>query len=136
MGESDKYRIVIEEHPEYLFVCLEAQELSHETIAEYQNKIVREVQRRPYRRVMIKRDVHRSDTFAELYRIPLMIDGLNARGIRYAIVDADPQYTSTYKLAMLHLKTRGFDIEVFGDVQSAEKWLLKSRNGHSRFRRS
>jgi hypothetical protein len=131
MDEIEKYHIVFEERAEYFLACLEAEELSSELIAEYQQKIAHGVQRQRYHRVMIKRDVKHSTTSAELYRIPLMVDSDNYRGIKYAFVDMNAPYTKTYKLAMLHLKGRGFDIEVFGDMRAAENWLLRP-NGNGR----
>src|SRR5512140_503181 len=45
MADSDDYRLVIEEHPGYLFACVEAEELSRSLIVDYQQRIARQIQK-------------------------------------------------------------------------------------------
>jgi hypothetical protein len=132
MGVRDKYDLVFEEYPDYFFARVEAHELSSEVIEEYQKKIADEIRRHPHRSVLIKRDVPLVHSSSEIYRIPFLVDSLNARGIKYAFVDVNPEQMRTYKLALLYARNRGLDIEVFGDIPSAEKWLREESGNHQR----
>jgi hypothetical protein len=131
MAAREKYHLDFEEHSDYFFACIEADELSPELTAEYQKKIVNEIRRRSFTRVMIERDIRLSNNSAELYPIPFMVDSLNIRHIKYAFVDLKPEHVRTYGLALLTAKDRGFDVEVFGDVQAAVEWLRGERKDRS-----
>jgi hypothetical protein len=121
---SDEYNLVFEEHPGYFFACIESDTLSPELLNEYKQKMADQISKRRYDRVMIKRDVPLTKPPMELCSVIYLVDNWKFRNIKYAFVDVNPQHLDAYKLPMLYARSLGMEIEVFGDVQTAEKWLL------------
>ena len=122
---SDHYKLVYEEHPGYLFACVQAGVLSDELLNEYKQKIAHEISiRRSCDRVMIKRDVPLSASAIELCAVIYKVQNWQMRPIKYAFVDVNPQHLVAYKLSILYARSHGIDVEVFGDVRAAEHWLL------------
>jgi hypothetical protein len=121
---SDKYKLVYEEHPGYFFACVEAGVLSLDLLHEYKQKIADQISTRKYDRVMIKRDVPVTSSAIELCSVIYKVRNWRVRQIKYAFVDVNPGQFSAYKLAILYARSNGIEIELFGHVPTAERWLI------------
>jgi hypothetical protein len=121
---NETYKLVLEEHPEYFFACVESQIFEPALTIEYHAKIALEISIRRYHRVMIKRDVPISHAASQLCGVIYMVNGWQLRGIKYAFVDVDPGRLPSYEFSLLYARNNGMNVEVFQDVPSAKDWLL------------
>lgn len=121
---SPHYKLVYEEHPGYFFACVEAGVLTVEQLHEYKQKIADQISIRKYDRVMIKRDLPLTASAVELCAGIYKVHGWNVRLIRYAFVDVNPAHINAYRLGLLYARSFGMEAEVFGDIPTAEAWLL------------
>ncbi len=123
---QSQFKLVFEEHSEYFFACVEGTTDS-EAVDDYQAAIATEITKRNYDRVMIKRDVPLSNNSGQHCAVIYKVRGWEMRKIKYAFVDVNPQHMSSYSLALMFANQHGIEVAVFGDIPSAEQWLLSDR---------
>ena len=123
-GTSGDYKLVFEEHNGYFFACVEAGVLSDKKSLEYKQKIAGQISSRNFDRVMIKRDVPLTSSAIDLCAVIYLVKFWKVKQIKYAFVDVNPEHLNAYKLSILYARSRRIEVEAFGDVASAEKWLL------------
>lgn len=122
---TDKgFRLVFEEHPAYFFACVERDSTDSDAVDDYQKTIAVEISKRKYDRVMIKRDVPLSNNSGQHCGVIYKVRAWQARKIKYAFVDVNPAHLPYYDFALLFAHQQGIDAEVFGDIPSAEQWIL------------
>jgi hypothetical protein len=117
-------KLAIEERAGFLSARVDGGNAGGDLIDECQRNIVHEILARHSRKVMIQRDSGQRVSVADLFRIPLLVDDLNAVGIKYAFVDAAGYSSGAYNMAMLHLRNRGFHVRLFQNAKDAGNWLM------------
>ena len=122
-----KFKLVFEELAEYFFACVEGDSTDSDAVDDYQKTIAEEISKRNYDRVMIKRDVPLTNNSGQHCGVIYKVRGWEIRKIRYAFVDVNPKHLSSYNFALMLVNQYGIEAQVFGDIPSAEKWLLNDR---------
>ncbi len=119
-----EFKLVFEEHPGYFFACVEGNTTDSNAVDQYNETIAAEISKRQYDRVMIKRDVPLSNNSGQHCGVIYKVRAWEMRKIKYAFVDINPKHLPSYDLALMFARQSGIEAEVFGDIPSAEAWLL------------
>ncbi|CAN5140634.1 hypothetical protein BH20ACI2_BH20ACI2_22450 [soil metagenome] len=120
----EQFKLVFEEHSEYFFACVEGDGTDSDAVDDYQRTIAAEISKRNYGRVMIKRDVPLTNNTGQHCGVIYKVRAWELRKIKYAFVDVKHEHLSSYNFALMYANQKGIEAQVFGDIPSAEAWLL------------
>jgi len=122
-GAAKPYQISFDQRPEYLYAYVGGEHDSYAISHAYWTEVARECAEKQVKRVMIDENLTESVSVAEMYQIASEIPGMFS-GIRIAFVDRHADQAELNEFGELVAQNRGVTGKFFGDIPSAEAWLL------------
>ena len=121
---SKPYSLTFEHRASYLYVGLECSEYDSEIIYQYWQEIIEESERTGIDNIMVEVKVTADLNFTDALQSIGYFKPKPRRRIAY--VGAPPEMKNIYLFAIDVSASRGFNVELFDNIEAAEKWLLET----------
>jgi hypothetical protein len=123
MGDQE-YDLVLEDHEDHLYACVEADRISLHSAVEYVNRVMERTRARDHKKLLWVRRISSEMAGPQFRMVASVIVNLVPKDLQVAFVDRSPISHDVEKVNSDEAESKGRNIRVFHDVESAKAWLL------------
>jgi hypothetical protein len=120
------YKLTFEERDGYLLANIKAEILEYDAAQDCLLEVAREIERLKLTRLMVHREIPSVMPRGQLFFTSANM-AESFKHVRVAFVNPYPDLDEALNFGALTANNRGAKFNVFGDIETAEKWLLKSQ---------
>ncbi len=120
---ESSYDLTFEFRPEYLYVRVEAETVSAESVTAYLHEITQKCAALGRDRLLIERDIPATLSETDTFFTGDEFAHMGIERMRIAFVDHHAENTDHLEFAMLVANNRGGHLELFNNITAAEGWL-------------